>query len=364
MADPPPAAPTAAAAPVPVIIDTDPGVDDALAILMALAHPGFNIIGITTTGGNVPLARATRNALALLEYAGRGDIPVHRGAARPLAVSPAAGRYPYAREVHSAAGLTHPLPKPTLAPADTPAVPFLDETLTAMPGAVTIIALGPLTNLARLLRRRPAALSAAARIIIMGGAVNTPGNITPHAEFNFYSDPTAARLVIESGIPITLIDLAACRQVYFTRAESDRIIPASDHTVPAGDSIIPASRLGQLAARLLAGWFRKDPTRRRFHLYDPLAVIAAADPSPLSLHPATIAVDAPSVVDTPAAVDDAGASADAALWGRCRITNPTAGPISIAAPDQVDAPAALDAIRRLLSWTDATAPCRKDSSDA
>ena len=336
MADPPPAAP--ASAPVPVIIDTDPGVDDALAILMALAHPGFNIIGITTTGGNVPLARATRNALALLEYAGRGDIPVHRGAARPLAVSPSPGRYPYAREVHSAAGLTHPLPKPTLTPADAPAVPFLDQTLTAMPGAVTIIALGPLTNLARLLRRRPAALSAAARIIVMGGAVNTPGNITPHAEFNFYSDPTAARLVIESGIPITLIDLAACRQVYFTRAESDRIVPAS--------------RLGQLAARLLAGWFRKDPTRQRFHLYDPLAVIAAVDPSPLSLHPATIAVDAPSVVDAPAA---AGAAADAALWGRCRITNPTAGPIAIAAPDQMDAPAALEAIRRLLSWTPAAA---------
>ena len=340
MADPPPAVPTAA--PVPVIIDTDPGVDDALAILMAVAHPGFNIIGITTTGGNVPLARATRNALALLEYAGRGDIPVHRGAARPLAVSPSAGRYPYAREVHSAAGLTYPLPKPALSAADTPAVPFLDETLTAMPGAVTIIALGPLTNLARLLRRRPDALSAAARIIIMGGAVDTPGNSTPHAEFNFYSDPAAARLIIESGIPATLIDLAPCRQVYFTRAESDRIVPES--------------RPGQLAARLLAGWFRKDPARQRFHLYDPLAVIAAIAPALLSLHPATIAVDDAS---TAAAAVDA-----AALWGRCRIINPAAGPVAIAAPEQMDAPAALDAIRRLLSWTGATAPCRKDSSDA
>ena len=319
MADPSPAA--AAAAPVPVIIDTDPGVDDALAILMALAHPGFNIIGITTTGGNVPLARATRNALALLEYAGRGDIPVHRGAARPLA-----GGYPYAREVHSAAGLTYPLPNPTLAAADTPAVPFLSETLTALPGAVTIIALGPLTNLARLLRRRPAALPAAARIIIMGGAVDTPGNITPHAEFNFYSDPAAARLVLESGIPATLIDLAACRQVYFARDESE--------------GIAAGSRLGQLAARLLAGWFRKDPARRRFHLYDPLAVIAAVDPSILSLHPATTAVD------------DASTSTDAALWGRCRIINPTAGPVAIADPEGMDAPAALDSIRRLLSWTD------------
>ena len=317
MADPSPPA----AAPVPVIIDTDPGVDDALAILMALAHPGFNVIGITTTGGNVPLARATRNALALLEYAGRGDIPVHRGAARPLA-----GRYPYAREVHSAAGLTYPLPKPTLAAADTPAVPFLADTLTALPGAVTIIALGPLTNLARLLRQRPDALPSAARVVIMGGAVDTPGNITPQAEFNFYSDPAAARLVLESGIPATLIDLAACRQVYFARDESDRIAAGS--------------RLGQLAARLLAGWFRKDPARQRFHLYDPLAIIAAVDPSLLSLHPATIAVD------------DASVSDDAALWGRCRIINPTVGPIAIADPEGMDAPAALDSIRRLLSWTD------------
>ena len=303
----------------PVIIDTDPGVDDAIAILMALAHPGFRILGLTATAGNVPLARAARNALALLEYAGRGDIPTHKGAARPLR-----GRYPYARQVHSPSGLTSPLPAPSITASATPAVPFLAQILTAMPGAVTVIALGPLTNLARLLRRHPGTLQSAARIIVMGGAVDAPGNATPHAEFNFYSDPTAARLVIASGIPITLIDLAACRQVYFARSDLD--------------GLKSGGRLGELAARLLAGWFAKDPARRQFRLYDPLAVIAAIAPDALQLRPVTLEID------------DSTTTGDAVRWGQCRVVNGDAGPISVAAPDGVNAPAALAAIRRLLDW--------------
>lgn len=305
--------------PQPVIIDTDPGVDDAIAILMALADPGLRVLGLTATAGNVPLARAARNALALLEYAGRGDIPTHQGAARPLH-----GRYPYARHIHSPSGLTARLPEPTLTPSATPAVPFLAHTLTAMPGTVTLIALGPLTNLARLLRRHPDALPSAARLIVMGGAVDTPGNATPHAEFNFYSDPAAARLVIASGIPLTLIDLAACRQVYLPRSGLD--------------NIKSGGRLGELAARLLAGWFAKDPARQRFHLYDPLAVIAAVAPDALPLRTVTLEIDDPET------------TGDASRWGQCRVVNQNAGPISVAAPDGVNAPAALAAIRRLLEW--------------
>ena len=310
--------------PQPVIIDTDPGVDDAIAILMALADPGFRVLGLTATAGNVPLARAARNALALLEYAGRGDIPTHKGAARPLR-----GRYPYARHIHSPSGLTAPLPEPTLTASATPAVPFLAQTLTAMPGAVTVIALGPLTNLARLLLDHPDALRSAARIIVMGGAVDTPGNATPHAEFNFYSDPAAARLVIASGIPLTLIDLAACRQVYLPRSGLDNIKSAGRKS---------AGRLGELAARLLAGWFAKDPARRQFHLYDPLAVIAAVAPDALPLRTVTLEIDDPET------------TGDASRWGQCRVVNQNAGPISVAAPDGVNAPAALAAIRRLLEW--------------
>ena len=318
-------APAATPAPVPVIIDTDPGVDDALAILMALAAPALNVIGVTATAGNVPLARATRNALALLEYAGRGDIPVYRGAARPVR-----GRYAYAREVHSAAGLTYPIPEPTTAAAGTGAVSYLAETLRERPGEVAVIALGPLTNLARLMRQHPDALPGAARVIIMGGAVNAPGNVTPAAEFNFYSDPTAARIVMESGLPMTLVDLRACRQVYLTRADGDDDIGIGTGSGAGG-------RRATLAAGLLAGWFRRDPARERFHLYDPLAVIAALEPAILRLRPVTLAID------------DADVTGEAGLWGRCRVVDENAGPVSVAAPDGVDSAAALAAIRSLLA---------------
>ena len=315
----------AASAPIPVIIDTDPGVDDAIALLMALACPSFDIVGIAMVGGNVPLARATRNTLALLEYAGRADIPVYRGASRPLR-----GRFPYAREVHSPAGLTRRLPNPTITPAAANAVQFMADALAAAPDAVTIIALGPLTNLARLLRRHPAEFRAANRIIVMGGGVNCPGNVTPYAEFNFYSDPTAARLVLESGVPITLVDLAACRQVYLTRAEL------------AG--ITAGSREGQLAAELLDGWFRNDAGRERFNLYDPLAVAAAIDPA--VLHTSRIALT----------VDDADTTADAALWGQCRVVDDTAGAVAVTNVDNdgiggVDRERARTIIRDLLRWS-------------
>lgn len=313
-----------AAAPIPVIIDTDPGVDDAIALLMALACPMLDILGITAVGGNVPLARATRNALALLEHAGRTDIPVLRGASRPLQ-----GRFPYAREVHSPAGLTRRLPNPTVKPAEANAVQFLGDALAASPGAITIIALGPLSNLARLLRRQPAAYRGVRSIVVMGGGISCAGNVTPFAEFNFYSDPTAARLVMESGVPITLVDLAACRQVYLTRTELAGITAGSPE--------------GRLAAELLDGWFRNDPSRERFNLYDPLAVAAAIDPE--ILHTRRVALT----------VADADTDADASLWGECRIVDGTDGTVAVAdvAADGnggVDRGRARSSIRNLLCW--------------
>ena len=305
--------------PLPVILDTDPGVDDAVAILMALACRDFSVIGLTTTAGNVPLARATRNALAILEHVGHPDIPVCKGAARPVR-----GRYAYARHVHSASGLTRRLPDPTIAPSQTPAVSFLAQSLLDNPGEITVIALGPLTNLARLFRRRPAALRAARRIVVMGGAVNVSGNVSAHAEFNFYSDPTAARLVIESGIPLTLIDLAACRQVYL-----------SDDQAPTALATNP---LGKLASEMLAGWFRKDSARQQFHLYDPLTILAVTHPHVVSLQPVAMTVV------------DSDSTDDPALWGKCQVTDATNGPISIAASDGVDSRAALAAIDELLQW--------------
>ena len=306
-------------APEPVVIDTDPGVDDAIALLMALSSPQFDVVGLTTTAGNVPIGPATRNALAILESVGRTDIPVARGATRPVR-----GRYAYAREVHSAEGLTHPLPRPTTRTSDTDAVQFLADILQANPGAVTVIALGPLTNLARLHRKRRSVLRLAKRVLVMGGAVGTPGNITPHAEFNFYSDPTAARLVLESGVPITLIDMAPCRQVFLTRGD---VLGAR-----------AASAAGRLAERLLDGWFNHGPARERFYMYDPLTMVAAADPNAIRFRSVTMTVD------------DSETTGDEELWGRCRVLNDAGGPISIAKPDGVDVAASLRLIRELLAW--------------
>ena len=185
-----------------LILDTDPGVDDAIAILLALAAPRVDLAGLTTLGGNVPRARATRNALALLQAAGRLDIPVAQGAARPLT-----GRFRPSVAFHGPGGLSARLPEPASPPLGETAVDFLEAQLDADPGGVTVVALGPLTNLARLERRRPGILARSAGVVIMGGAVETRGNVSPRAEFNFHSDPLAASQVLDLDIPIMLADL-------------------------------------------------------------------------------------------------------------------------------------------------------------
>ena len=185
-----------------VIIDTDPGVDDAIAILMALAWPELMLVGLTIVGGNVPLARGTRNALALLEYAGRQEVPVAQGASRPWR-----GRFQYSYQFHGPSGLPRRLPKPKTRPVDADATDFLAAKLQDNPGQITLVALGPMTNLANRLVRHPAALGLVGSLVVMGGAVDCRGNVTPHAEFNSYSDPVAAHAVLSSGIPLTLIDL-------------------------------------------------------------------------------------------------------------------------------------------------------------
>ena len=258
--------------PKKVIIDTDPGVDDAIAILMALAPPSLHLLGLTTVGGNVPLARATRNALALLEYAGRTDIPVARGSALPVR-----GQYGYAFPVHGASGLTRRLPNPSARPIDQRAVDFLAEELGKAPGEILLVALGPLTNLANLTTRHPGSLEQAAGLVVMGGAVDVPGNVTGHSEFNFFSDPEAARMVLSSGVPLTLIDLAATRQVGIEREEAR--------------SLQPQNALATLAVQILNNWFRRDAGRQRFFFHDPLAIAVALDMEIVTTQSAQVAVE-------------------------------------------------------------------------
>ena len=255
-----------------IIIDTDPGVDDAIAILMALATPSVEIAGVTVVGGNVPHARGLRNALALLDFVGRSDIPVHRGSSRPLA-----GRFANAQHFHGSSGITRRLPQPVTKPAAARAVDFLAQQLSDHSGETTLVAIGPLTNLARLERRHPGSLSLAASLVIMGGAVDTPGNITPYAEFNFHCDPLAAQEVLNAGVPLTLVDLAACRQVSITR-ETALGLKATNP-------------VGQLALEIVQNWFKADDRRETMLFYDQIAMVAAFHPEVLTTRQVTLSME-------------------------------------------------------------------------
>jgi pyrimidine-specific ribonucleoside hydrolase len=190
--------------PVPLVIDTDPGIDDALAILLALASPEVDLRLVTTVHGNVEVSQTTENALRVLHLAGRSDVPVAAGAAASL-VHPQPER---AGHVHGAAGLGGVELPPSPAAADPrPAVVALADLLTSSPGPVTVAAVGPLTNLALLLRVFPEAAARIGRLVVMGGAAFRPGNVTPAAEFNVWADPEAAQVVFSSAVPTVMVGL-------------------------------------------------------------------------------------------------------------------------------------------------------------
>lgn len=203
---------------IPVVIDCDPGHDDALAIALALARPELEVLGITTIGGNAPLAATTRNALRVLALLGRDDVPVAAGPPQPL-VRP----LETAPEVHGASGLDGAdLPEPVSAPRPEGALEFLRATLAESPTPVTLIPTGPLTNIALLLRAHPEAAERIARISLMGGAMRA-GNWTPAAEFNIWVDPEAARIVFRSGLPITMCGLDVTEKALFGPSEVVRL---------------------------------------------------------------------------------------------------------------------------------------------
>ncbi|MFE4108081.1 nucleoside hydrolase [Almyronema epifaneia] len=196
---------------LPLIIDCDPGVDDAIALLLALASPEFNLLGITTVAGNVPLALTEKNARKICQLAGRTEIGVYAGCPRPL-MRPLVT----AEHVHGSTGLEGAdLPEPTLPLRSQHAVNFLIEQLTQAQQPITVAALGPLTNIAVALIQQPQILVNLKELVIMGGAV-TQGNVTPSAEFNFYVDPHAAKVVFESGAKLTLISLDVTHQALTT----------------------------------------------------------------------------------------------------------------------------------------------------
>lgn len=202
-----------------IIIDTDPGQDDAVAILLALACTDrLELLGITTVAGNVPLELTTRNARIVCELAQRPDVAIYQGCDRPLAQTLVT-----AEHVHGKTGLDGPvLPVPTMPIQDAHAVDFIIDTLRSQAsGSVTLCPLGPLTNIATALQRAPDIAEHIAEIVLMGGAYFEVGNITPAAEFNIFVDPEAAKIVFDCGAPITVMPLDVTHKVLVTKPCND-----------------------------------------------------------------------------------------------------------------------------------------------
>ncbi|NDV51812.1 MULTISPECIES: nucleoside hydrolase [unclassified Salipiger] len=203
-----------------IIIDTDPGQDDAVAILLALASPELEVLGITAVAGNVPLPLTSRNTRMVCELAGRTDIPVFAGCDVPLE-----RKLVTAEHVHGKTGLDGPeLPAPVMPLQERHAVDFLIDTLRAEPsGTVTLCPLGPLTNIATAFRRAPDIVERVQEIVLMGGAYFEVGNYTPAAEFNIYVDPEAAAEVFGSGVPLVVMPLDVTHKALVTKPRNDAI---------------------------------------------------------------------------------------------------------------------------------------------
>ena len=202
--------------PIPLLLDCDPGHDDAIAMLLALASPEVELVGVTTVAGNQTLEKTTANAIRVLELVERADVPVAAGAERPLVREPHV-----AVSVHGETGMDGPeLPPPRGAPLERHAVDFLADEIRARNGHVVLVPVGPLTNVGLLLALHPDARPE--RIVLMGGAV-AEGNVTPAAEFNIWADPEAAQRVFASGIDVTMIGLDVTHRAPMRRAHAERL---------------------------------------------------------------------------------------------------------------------------------------------
>lgn len=203
---------------LPVILDCDPGHDDAIALILALASPELKVLAVTTSAGNQTPDKTLNNALRILTLLGRDDIPVAAGAPKPLA-----RELIIADNVHGESGLDGPkLPDPAFAPVSMTALELMASCLRESPEPVTLVPTGPLTNIALLLAAHPELKSKIARIVLMGGAAGA-GNWTPAAEFNIYVDPEAADMVFKSGIPITMCGLDVTHQAQVMDEDIERV---------------------------------------------------------------------------------------------------------------------------------------------
>lgn len=268
--------------PRPILIDTDPGIDDAVAIALALAEPDVEVIGITTVGGNTGLENTTRNALRLLEFLGRTDIPVASGYGQPYQ---RVAKAPAAEGVHGTDGLGgSDLPDPVTEVVSTDSSKFLSEKIRSSAQPVTLVALGPLTNIAHLVDADPDIVNFIDRFVIMGGAART-GNVTPVAEFNIWHDPEAAKRVFNSGLEVVMVGLDATHSVKTYEY--------------LWDWLGEAGNFGRAFSQMLAHYtefYSAFYGERMTHQHDALAVAEAIWPGTMNLQTAFTDVECDSLL--------------------------------------------------------------------
>ncbi len=275
--------------PTRVIIDTDPGVDDALAILLALSSPELDVVGITTVCGNVPVGQATKNLFRVLNLIQPpSELLVGQGAARPLEYQLVDGIPFHGHDglgeldrFHDG-GTVCRYPQPRLPASLLTAQEVWTECVRRYPGELVLITLGPLTNLALALKVSPEMVRKFARVICMGGAIAVPGNVAPAAEFNMYVDPHAAQRVLRSGLPLTIVPLDVTTQVGLSRTSLARLLEGSSH--PVARFVADATGKAFDYAELTEG-------HGQFYLHDPLAVAVAIDPSVVTVESLRVDVE-------------------------------------------------------------------------
>ncbi|MBV9566916.1 MAG: nucleoside hydrolase [Hyphomicrobiales bacterium] len=261
--------------PASVIIDTDPGLDDALALFIACASPELDIVGVTTVAGNLALSRTTANTLKLLHHLGRDEVPVVAGCAGPLR------RKSFeVADIHGEDGLGGAtLPSPDRQPLPVHATRWLaDELLRRRAHSLRILALGPLTNLAHLMESRPDAANRLGGIIAMGGAIRESGNVTKFAEFNIATDPEAADIVFGSSVPVTLVPLDVTRRVLADREWNAVLLAKGGKIARTANGLIEAYLRNLVASRAATGDPPQTPAPQ-FPMHDPCVVLHAIDPS-------------------------------------------------------------------------------------
>ena len=255
---------------IKIILDTDPGNDDLMAIIMALKSELIDVRGLTVVGGNASIENTTNNALSLLTYLNRVEVPVYVGNSSALnEISTSTEEFDefvaHRIEIHGESGLHVTLPSPSVQPRKQHAVDFIIEEVESNKGEIILVPVGPLTNIADAIKKQPKLKEWVQSIHVMGGAVGVPGNVTKHAEFNIYCDPEAANDVFASGIEIKLCGLNITRLTSVRKDELNWL-----HGTSRGEVLI---------TELLKNTFEQNSRRKSFSLHDPVAVLSLLHPN-------------------------------------------------------------------------------------